>query len=168
MELDPATISGFISLMRESECDAVIGSKRHPDSKVAYPTFRRFQSATYQLVVRALFDLDVRDTQTGLKLFRRQVLEESLPLLAVKRFAFDLELLVVARFLGYRNVREAPISLAHQFGSTVNLRSALNVLWDTAAIFYRLRVLRYYERMRNQLNQQQVRADHQDELALGG
>jgi hypothetical protein len=141
----------FIDLMKSSECDAVIGSKRHPDSKVAYPAFRRFQSAIYQLLTRLLFSLDVRDTQTGLKLFRRPVLEEAVPLLAIKRFAFDLELLVVARLLGYGKVCEAPISLDYQFESTVNLGSAWNVLWDTAAIFYRLRILRYYQRRRIQL-----------------
>jgi glycosyltransferase involved in cell wall biosynthesis len=148
MELDPANIKGFIELMETSGCDAVIGSKRHPMSRVDYPRFRRIQSAAYQLLVRLLFNLDVRDTQTGLKLFRRQVLAEAVPLLAIKRFAFDLELLVVARFLGYRNVCEAPITLDYQFESTVNLEAAWNVLWDTAAIFYRLRVLRYYRRRR--------------------
>src|SRR6266446_8268150 len=80
MELDPANIRGFIDLMESSNCDAVIGSKRHPQSKVAYPKFRRLQSAIYQLRVKVLFNLDVRDTQTGLKLFRRNVLREALPL----------------------------------------------------------------------------------------
>jgi len=148
MELDPANIRGFIELMQASDCDAVIGSKRHPLSKVAYPGFRRLQSAIYQILVRILFNLDVRDTQTGLKLFRRQVLHEAVPLLAVKHFAFDLELLVVARLLGYRKVQEAPIRLDYQFDSTVNLGSAWRILWDTAAIFYRLRILRYYQRRR--------------------
>jgi len=135
MELDPANIKVFIDLMRDSECDAVIGSKRHPGSRVAYPAFRRFQSAIYQLFVRLLFNLDVRDTQTGLKLFRRQVLQKAVTLLAIKRFAFDLELLVVARFLGHTKICEAPITLDYQFESTVNLAAAWNVLWDTAAIF---------------------------------
>ncbi len=151
MELDPANIAVFMDIMRSSGCDAVIGSKRHPQSEVSYPRLRRIQSAVYQLVVRMLFNLNVRDTQTGLKLFRRQVLKEAMPLLAIKRFAFDLELLVVANQLGYRNVCEAPIKLDYQFESTVNLGSAWRVLWDTAAIFYRLRLLRYYDRRRREL-----------------
>ena len=153
MELDPANIRGFIEVMQSSGCDAVIGSKRHPMSRVAYPKFRRFQSAAYQLLVRLLFNLNVRDTQTGLKLFRRQVLADTMPLLAIKRFAFDLELLVVAHQLGYRKVCEAPISLDYQFESSVNLGSAWRVVWDTAAIFYRLRILRYYQRRRLQLRE---------------
>jgi glycosyltransferase involved in cell wall biosynthesis len=151
MELDPANIRAFIELMQTRGCDAVIGSKRHPMSRVAYPNFRRFQSAVYQLLVRLLFNLNVRDTQTGLKLFRRQVLAEAVPLLAIKKFAFDLELLVVAHHLGYRSVCEAPITLDYQFESTVDLGSAWRVLWDTAAIFYRLRIKHYYQHRKLQL-----------------
>lgn len=146
MELDPRYIKGFIALMENFQCDAVVGSKRHPMSNVHYPAFRRFQSLVYQLLIRALFQVKVRDTQSGLKLFRRQVLEEVVPLLAVKHFAFDLELLVVARHLGYKRVMEAPVDLQYKFESTANLRSVWKVLWDTAAIFYRLRLLKFYDR----------------------
>src|SRR5438067_4319770 len=146
MELDPRYIKGFIALMESFDCDAVVGSKRHPLSNVQYPPARRFQSFVYQLLVRILFQVKVRDTQTGLKLFRRQVLEEVVPLLAIKRFAFDLELIVVARKLGYRKVMEAPVDLNYKFESTANLAATWHVLWDTAAILYRLRLIHYYGR----------------------
>ena len=149
MELDPRYIKGFIAVMENFDCDAVVGSKRHPMSKVQYPPTRRFQSLIYQLLLRLLFQIKVRDTQTGLKLFRRQVLEEVVPLLAIKRFAFDLELLVVARQRGYRKVMEAPVDLDYKFESTADLKATWSVLWDTAAIFYRLRILRFYNKQRN-------------------
>ncbi len=148
MELHPRDIGNFIKLIQEGGHDVVLGSKRHPQSRVAYPWFRRVQSFAYQLLVRILFDLDVRDTQTGLKLFRREVLQDVVPLLAVKRFAFDLELLVVAHHLGYRRMVEAPIELHYQFSSTINLAVVWRILWDTAAIFYRLRIRKYYDRRR--------------------
>jgi glycosyltransferase involved in cell wall biosynthesis len=146
LELDPRYIKPFLAVMDAFDCDAVIGSKRHPMSKVHYPFFRRVQSYVYQLLNRLLFHLNLRDTQTGLKLFKRRVLAEVVPLLAIKRFAFDLELLVVARTLGYRKVMEAPIELNYEFNSTVNPSAVWNILWDTAAIFYRLYILRYYSR----------------------
>lgn len=164
MELDPANIRRFVDIMNANDCDAVIGSKRHPESEVSYPQFRRFQSWVYQKLVWTLFRLNVRDTQTGLKLFRRQVLQEAVPLLAIKKFAFDLELLVVARSLGYTKVCEAPIRLEYRFESTVNLGSAWRVLWDTIAIYYRLRILRYYERRRRELQEY----EHKDEVVAGG
>jgi glycosyltransferase involved in cell wall biosynthesis len=153
MELDPRAISRFIELMKRHDEDIVIGSKRHPRSRVKYPVLRRLQSRCYQALVRLLFDLDVSDTQTGLKLFRRQVLVDALPLLAVKRFAFDLELLVVTQHLGFRRPAEAPIELTFQFQSTVRPQAVFQILWDTAAIFYRLRILKYYNRRRTELAQ---------------
>jgi glycosyltransferase involved in cell wall biosynthesis len=148
MELDPRYIKGFIAVMESFDCDAVVGSKRHPMSNVHYPTLRRLQSVMYQLLIRMLFRIRVRDTQTGLKLFRRPVLEEVVPLLAIKRFAFDLELLVVARQLGYKKVMEAPVDLDYKFETTADLGAAFHVLWDTAAIYYRLHFLRFYARQR--------------------
>jgi glycosyltransferase involved in cell wall biosynthesis len=151
MELDPANIRSFMHLMRMNDCDAIVGSKRHPESQVSYPFLRTVQSALYQLLIRLLFNLNVRDIQPGLKLFRRNVLEEVIPLLTVKKFAFDLELLVVARLLGYRKVVEAPIQLNSKFRSIVDPMVAWRVLLDTAAIFYRLRITRSYIRLRRQL-----------------
>jgi glycosyltransferase involved in cell wall biosynthesis len=151
MELDPSAIRTFMTILQSKSVDVVIGSKLHPDSQVHYPAFRRLQSLGYRALVRLLFSLTVRDTQTGLKLFRRQVLQDVVPLLAVKRFAFDLELLVVAHHLGYRRIDEAPVRLDYKFESTITPRAVFAILWDTAAIFYRLRVLRYYDRRQREL-----------------
>jgi glycosyltransferase involved in cell wall biosynthesis len=151
MELHPRDIKPFIQVMKGGNYDIVVGSKHHPQSHVSYPWFRRLQSRVYQLLIRILFNLDVSDTQTGHKLLRREVVTDVVPLLAVKRFAFDLELLVVAHKLGYRKVAEAPIDLSFQFESTISPRSVFEILWDTAAIFYRLRITRYYDRRRAEL-----------------
>jgi glycosyltransferase involved in cell wall biosynthesis len=154
MELHPGSIREFLELQRQTDSDVVVGSKRHADSHVEYPTFRRIQSATYHGVVRILFQLNVKDTQTGLKLFRRQVLEQTMPLLLVKRFAFDLELLAVAHHLGFTNIVEAPVNLSYKFETTTNARAVYKTLWDTAAVFYRLYLLHYYDRRREELSSQ--------------
>jgi glycosyltransferase involved in cell wall biosynthesis len=151
MELSPSEIKNFIAIMETGKYDIVIGSKRHPGSRVNYPLFRRFQSLCYQLLIRLLFDLNVHDTQTGLKLLRRQVVSDVVRVLAVKRFAFDLELLVVAHEFGYRRIAEAPVDLDYQFESSVRPSAVYRILWDTAAIFYRLRIRNYYERRRREL-----------------
>jgi len=151
MELDPAGLGSFVTIQRATGCDVVVGSKRHPDSQVSYPALRRFQSWMYQQLIRILFRLDVKDTQTGLKLFRGLVLKDVIPLLAVKRFAFDLELLVVARKLGYRRIVEAPIKLDYRFETTTSPGAVYRALWDTAAIFYRLHFVRYYDRRLREL-----------------
>ncbi len=86
------------------------------------------------------------------------MLAETLPLLAVKQFAFDLELLVVARHLGYTRIAEAPIELSYQFESTISPGAVYRILWDTAAIFYRLHITRYYDRRRQELRDQSTAA----------
>ena len=143
LDLDPASIPDYLEMARRDGLDLAIGSKRHPESVVHYPRSRRIASWWYQQLNRALFRLDVRDTQVGLKVFRRQVADDVLPLLLVKRFAFDLELLAVAKSLGYDRIRELPVQLEYRFaGSGVGSVAVLGALWDTAAIFYRLRILR--------------------------
>lgn len=146
MSINPTQIDNFIKLMDESDADIVIGSKRHPQSQVDYPPFRWLQSFIYQMLVALLFRISVKDSQTGLKLFRRDVLMHVMPRVLVKAYAFDLELLVVAHHLGYRKVVEAPIIIKHQLSTTTSLRAAWNVLMDTLAIFYRLHILKFYDR----------------------
>ena len=149
LDLDPGALADFLRLAERESLDIVIGSKRHPGSVVSYPRSRRVGSWLYQKVVRVLFRLDVRDTQVGLKLFRREVAEQVLPLLLVKQFAFDLEFLAVARSVGFDRIREQPITLQYRFtGSGVRSPAVLLALVDTAAIFYRLRIARYYKRKR--------------------
>jgi glycosyltransferase involved in cell wall biosynthesis len=152
LDLDPGSVPGFLETARRERLDFAIGSKRHPESVVHYPRSRRVASWCYQQLNRLLFRLDVRDTQVGLKVFSRRVVEDVMPLLLVKRFAFDLELLAVAKALGYGRVRELPVRLEYRFtGSGVRSAAVLSALWDTAAIFYRLRILRTYERKRRLL-----------------
>ncbi len=147
LDLDPASLPEFAATAERDGLDFAIGSKRHPDSQVSYPTSRRIASWLFQQLVRVLFRLDVRDTQVGLKVFRREVADQVVPLLLVKRYAFDIELLAVARALGFGRVRELPISLDYQFaGSGVHPLAVVIALTDTLAIFYRLRVLRTYQR----------------------
>jgi len=149
LDLDPAWLPTFVETVEREQLDFAIGSKRHPDSDVFYPRSRRVASWLYQQLVRLLFRLNVRDTQVGLKVFRREVAEQVLPLLLVKRYAFDLELLAVSRALGFGRIEELPIRLHYRFaGSGVKFLAVGRALVDTAAIFYRLRVLRYYQRKR--------------------
>jgi len=149
LDLDPAALPGFVRAAEEDDLDFVIGSKRHPLSRVRYPRSRVAASWCFQQVVRVLFRLDVRDTQVGLKVFGHRVADEVIPLLLVKRYAFDVELLAVSQAFGFGRIKEMPIALDYQFtGSGVRSVAVLHALVDTAAVFYRLRVLRYYQRRR--------------------
>jgi hypothetical protein len=144
-ELDSGELHSFLAIMDLYSPDIVLGSKRHPLSNVQYPPARRAMSWLYQRLTRVLFGLNVRDTQTGLKVMRRDVLEAVLPRTFEKRFAFDLELLVVAKKLGFKGFFEAPIRLDYKFQSTISARAVFLILLDTAGIFYRRYILRSYD-----------------------
>lgn len=145
MDLHPAQLPTFFDIMAAENADVVIGSKLHPRSRVNYPFTRRIVTMGYYAIVRLLFGLPLRDTQTGLKLFKAGVLRRVFPKVLVKRFAADIEVLVVAHALGYK-ICEAPVTLHFQrrFGR-IKLWDIKLILQDTLAIFYRLNILRYYD-----------------------
>jgi glycosyltransferase involved in cell wall biosynthesis len=147
MDLHPIQVQTLFDIMRLDRADIVIGSKLHPNSKVNYPFYRKVISLVYYWLVRLLFNLPCHDTQTGLKLFKTEVLRKVFPRILVKRFAFDLEVLVNAHHLGY-SIVEAPIVLNSQrrYGR-IRLRTIFRTLWDTLAVFYRMYILRYYDRI---------------------
>lgn len=153
-DISPDGISMLLEHFRWYNADIIVGSKRHPASRVHYPLGRRILSIGYQLLIRLLFGLNVRDTQSGLKLYRRKVLEDVLPRLLVKEFAFDIEILAVARHLGYTRIFEAPIELDFSGASSITSANfwkvVLATFWDTLAVFYRLHILRYYDTTKRQ------------------
>lgn len=146
-DFDAQHIDKFIKLMEVFDADIVIGSKRHPASQVNYPLIRRLYSRIYQLIIRLLFNLNIRDTQTGLKVFKKEVLNKVLPRALVKRYAFDLELLVIAKRLGYTRIFEAPVKMNfNDVNSGINFKSIYFMILDTLAIFYRRYILKYYDK----------------------
>ena len=150
-ELNPNSLSMLLEHFEWYNADIIVGSKRHPASKVIYPWQRKVLSFGYQTLVKLLFGLKVRDTQVGMKFYRREVLEKTLPRLLVKAFAFDIEILAVANYLGFKRIYEAPVELRMKFGgaSTIAnkgfIKTIWNMLWDTMAVFYRLRIRKFYD-----------------------
>ena len=143
----PAPVLGeFVSCVQTERPDFVIGSKRHPGSVVVYPRLRHVLSWGYQVLTRLLFGLDVTDTQSGIKLARREIVTELLPILEEDGFTFDLELLAVARRLGYTRVIELPVEIRERFSSTVSPRAAWHMLVDTVRLTWRIRVAHHYDR----------------------
>ena len=147
LDVHPRQLAILHDALVEDRADVVIGSKLHRGSRIAYPVRRRILSLGYYVLVRALFRLPVHDTQTGLKLYRRDVLELVVPRLLVKRFAHDLEALVNAHRLGFRIVEVPVVVTQERPFPRVGIRDALLIAKDTAAIFYRTYVLRYYDRV---------------------
>jgi glycosyltransferase involved in cell wall biosynthesis len=144
-DISPELLAPFVSVMRSMEPDIIIGSKRHADSSVHYPPLRRLYSWGYQRLIQLLFRLNVKDTQVGIKMVDRRVIADVLPLLRESRFALDLELLVLARRLGYTHIVEAPVAIQVRFGSTISLRAVWLLLVDTLGLFVRFSIRHEYD-----------------------
>ncbi len=147
-DFNPKQFDKCVRLMEIFDADFVIGSKRHPASKVNYPLTRRIYSWCYHKLIRFLFGINVTDTQTGLKFLKRNVALDVMPRVIVRRYAFDLEMLVIASQLGYHRIFEAPIEM--NFNEMGVGAGSFKTIWkmfvDTMAIFYRARILNYYHK----------------------
>lgn len=148
MDLSPDGLVSLLETMQAYDADIVVGSKLHPLSQVTYPWQRRIISWGYRSFVKICFGLSLRDTQVGMKIFKKKVLQAVLPRLLVKSYAFDIEILAVAHYLGYTKIYEAPVTLTFNHWSSITSknfwRPILHMLWDTCAVYYRLRILKYY------------------------
>ncbi len=144
LDIKPKQTPRFFEAMVKSGADIVVGSKRHPRSVVQYPWHRRLVSWVYFTLVRLFMGLPITDTQTGMKLFKREVLGEALGRMLVKTYAFDLELLAIAHQRGAKIV-EAPvvIKFGNKFGA-LKATTVKTMAWDSLAVFYRLKILKYY------------------------
>lgn len=148
-DFNPKQFDKCVKLLEIFDADFVIGSKRHPASKIDYPKKRRAYSYIYHKVIRLLFGLNVTDTQAGLKFMKKNVAKNVVSRALVKQYAFDLEMLVIAHELGYTRIFEAPVELNFNNNNTgINLKTIRQMITDTLAIFYRAKIIRYYQKLK--------------------
>jgi glycosyltransferase involved in cell wall biosynthesis len=134
LDLPPAQLPSLLELFAERDADVLVGAKQPGMSGGRYPWKRRALSRVFSLVTRALFRLPVDETQTGLKIFRRNVLQQIFADLRVFGYAFDLELLVRAHRAGFR-LTQAPVAL-RVGASSEPLRLA--TLWEMGRDTFRI------------------------------
>ena len=96
-DIPPAQLVQMVRIQQESGADIVYGSKTHLDSDVSMSSVRRLYSRVFRWLVRRMFQLDISDTQTGIKLYSAALVHTVLPVVEERGFALDLELFVAAR-----------------------------------------------------------------------
>ena len=144
-DFDPKQFDNCVKLMEVFDADFVIGSKRHPASRVDYPRNRKIYSYIYHKLTRWFLGVKVTDTQAGLKFLKSEVAKDIMPRVLVKQYAFDLEMLVIANQLGYGRIFEAPVELSFNDSvSGINMKTIKKMVTDTMAIYYRAKILNYY------------------------
>jgi dolichol-phosphate mannosyltransferase len=137
----PAELERLV--VEAGRADGAIASRRHPASftPCRRPGARRLTSTGFAWGIRQLFGLPYADTQCGAKVLRRRVVERVVPLLSSRDFLFDVDLLVVARQLGF-DVREVPTVWIDQAESKLNARrDASRMLTSALRLWLHHRVL---------------------------
>ena len=141
MEIDLRKVSDYIEALKYG--DIVIASKKHSQSQVEVPISRRILSETFNALVRLLTGVPLKDTQSGLKAMRKSAFSDIFPRLAVKRYAFDVELLAVANLYGLKVV-EMPVNI--KLDSKFKPKEMFHMFLDLLGIAYRLRIIHWYQR----------------------
>jgi glycosyltransferase involved in cell wall biosynthesis len=137
LDIDPESLVILTEMLFLQNAGAAVGSKTHSNSVVVYPPVRRVLSKIFSLITAIFFRLGVRDTQTGLKVFRREILINVLDTVEVKGFAFDLELLV--KLSKSNLIIEGPVQIDYQFDSRISLMEPYHMLRDLVGIWIRIR-----------------------------
>jgi dolichol-phosphate mannosyltransferase len=97
LDFHPSQLLKMLNALKRTGADIVMGSKYHPESKVNYPFLRRIMSKGYAFLVKLLFKMPFRDTQSGIKVFKREILGSVLSSMTkANGYAFDVEILVAA------------------------------------------------------------------------
>jgi len=126
----------LLAAVAEQKADAAIGSRAVDRSliEVHESRFREFAGICFNRIVRLVTGLRFWDTQCGFKLFSRRAAREVFRRQRLDGFGFDVEVLVIARLLGYRTV-EVPVRWRHGEGTKVRmLNDSLRMFADVFQI----------------------------------
>ena len=123
----------------DAGADVACGSRAVDGADVGKPPpfYRRILSKVFNALVCLSGVRGIRDTQCGFKLFHRESGHALFSLLKIRRFAFDVELIAVARMKGMR-VAEVPVHWDYSGHSTVRVfSSGSRMLWDLMMLVLR-------------------------------
>jgi glycosyltransferase involved in cell wall biosynthesis len=129
----------LLGLVRDGGYEIAIGSRGLADSKVEVhqPMWRESMGRCFNKVVRAISGLRFRDTQCGFKVMRREAVLSLFRAARVERFAYDVELLYLARKAGVPAI-EVPVIWRNAPGSKVNaLLDSFDMLMDVIRVVLR-------------------------------
>lgn len=147
LELNPSQLEGYLQKMIDDNKDVVIGCKFHKYSKLKYPFKRKVISMCYYIMLLVLFHLNVKDTQTGLKVFKAEAIKPVGHLIRTSGFAYDIELLVAVHRRGF-SIAQMPVEVVfvRDAGTRrIGIKDCWRAFIDTWKIFGRVYFKHYYD-----------------------
>lgn len=118
--------------------DVAIGSRwLQPELQIQrQPFYRQFLGRVFNLALRVVLGLNYKDTQCGFKAFTPRAAQAIFPLQKIERWAFDPELLYLARKFGF-TIKEVPVKWSHREGTRIH------PFWDGLRMFCELLRIRW-------------------------
>jgi len=120
----------------EKGFDVVIGSRDIKGAVLAVPQplFRRILGNIFNLLTKIISGIwGIPDTQCGFKGFSERAAKDIFSLMITDRFAFDVEVLIIAKKFGYI-IKEIPVTWVNDISSTVKFKSMVEMLLDIIKI----------------------------------
>ncbi len=132
-----------LKMIMAKEADMAIGSRTVRGAKIAVHTsaLRSLMSRVFNLFVRLIAIKGIGDTQCGFKAFSREAAMDIFSLQTMTGFSFDVELIYIAKKLGYK-VSEFPITWAKSSES-----SSVNPIKDSMGMFFDIMKIRLLDLM---------------------
>jgi glycosyltransferase involved in cell wall biosynthesis len=137
LDISPRRIQDYFAELENS--DLVVASKRHKLSVVSASKSRKFLSHSFSIFVRLVTGISVKDTQSGLKAGKSSALKNIFSSMNVSRYAFDVELLMMAANAGLK-IKEMPVEL--KLYDNFKFREIVKMTSDVLRIAYRHRIKR--------------------------
>ena len=107
------------------DCQVAVASRTAAGSvRKNEPLIRRLSSRVFNMVVDMIIHLGIRDTQCGFKCFSAEAAEKIFPLQQINGWAFDAEILFIAKKFGYQ-ITEIPVVVQYENDSKIKLWSAV-------------------------------------------
>jgi len=134
MDADNATTIDQVEKMWqefENGFDIVIGSRdvKGADIVVSQPWHRILLGDTFNLIVQVIAGLwGIKDTQCGFKGFKGSVVDDVFKKCQINRWAFDVEILVIAKKFGY-SIKEIPVKWVNNPNSRVKLKGMIRMFF---------------------------------------
>lgn len=137
LDISPAGIRDYFAELENS--DLVVASKRHKLSVISASRRRKFLSHAFSIFVRLVTGISVKDTQSGLKAGKSSALKNIFSSMNVSRYAFDVELLMIAVNAGLK-IKEMPVEL--KLYDNFRFKEIAKMSSDVLRIAYRHRIKR--------------------------
>jgi glycosyltransferase involved in cell wall biosynthesis len=134
-------------LLMQAGAHVVVGSRTANEAAilVPQPPLRRFLGAVFRKLVRTLFELPVGDTQVGFKAFSAQAANEIFSRVETERWVFDVEVLMIARLIGYP-ILEVPVRWTNNPQTRMSALQMVRAAFDLVELGCRMTV--YGQRQR--------------------